>query len=493
MTATLRTLAGDLTLRGSADVEVSGVTADSRRVRPGWAFVAVRGVDADGARFAPDAVAAGAVAVVVEPGTDVEVADPVARVEVDDAREAIARFSRALHGHPDRGLRVAAVTGTNGKTSVAHLTRDLLAGTGHPCGLLGTIAVDTGPRREPSSLTTPGPEDLYAYLGEMVEADRVAVSMEASSHALEQGRLGDLEVDAAGFTNLTRDHLDYHSDADAYLAAKLRLLERLEAPGRTKPAGRAVVYHDDPVFGSRTWPEGTIRVGAGAECEVRLREHGSTREGLRLDLEIEGRPVRAATRLWGEYNVANLLVAIGMGRALGLSAEAIEAALPALQPVPGRLEPVPLDGGPLCLVDYAHTPDGIRSALAACRPLTGGRITVVFGCGGDRDRGKRPLMARAAAAGADQVILTLDNPRGEDPARIFADTEAGFTAADSHRTVADRQEAIDVAVAGSGPQDLVLVAGKGHETYQILADGRVHWDDRDALRRAWARVGEASS
>lgn len=490
---TLRDLTGDLAARGNLDVPVAGITADSRRVRKDWVFVALRGVDTDGTRFVADALAAGASAIVAEPGTVEAAGSGVPLVEVDDARRTVAHLARSFHGTPDRRLRVAAVTGTNGKTSVAHLTRDLLDHAGWPCGLLGTIQVDTGQRRTASRLTTPGPEDLYAYLGEMVASGRTAVALEASSHALEQGRLGDLEVDAAGFTNLTRDHLDYHPDADAYLAAKLRLLDRLDAPGRTKPAGRAVVYHDDATFAAREWPAGTVRVGSGPECDVRLRGRETTRDGLRLDVEIGGRRVRAATSLLGEFQVANVLVTLGLGMVLGLDAEAMEAALPRLRPVPGRLEPVPLAGGPLCLVDYAHTPDGLRSALAACRPLTTGQIVVVFGCGGERDRGKRPLMAQAAAAGADHIILTLDNPRGEDPARILADTEAGFAPSDSVRILPDRQQAIDAAVAGAGAEDLVLVAGKGHETYQILADGRIDWDDREALRRAWARAEEASS
>lgn len=479
---------------GARDPEVKGVTADSRRVREGDVFVAVPGTREDGLRFVGDALRQGAAAVVARSGAEVELPADTPFFHVPDPRLALGQLAREAHGCPDRELTLVAVTGTNGKTTVAHLTRELLELRGTPCGMIGTIGYRTGARDEPGAWTTPPPEVLFELLAEMVEHERRACSMEASSHALDQSRLATAEVDVAAFTNLSREHLEYHRDLEDYLQAKRRLLEHLDGPRRHKPAGRAVVHLDDPVFASHPWPRSTVGVGSGAGCEVRRLDARSDRRGCRLRLSYGGEPLELRSRLLGDYNLENLLVLAGIARALELEPLELESLFPRLHPVPGRLEVLGLDDdAPLVLLDYAHTPDALTSVLRSCRALTAGRLVVVFGCGGDRDRGKRPLMARAAGTAADLSVLTLDNPRTEDPSRIFADAERGFEGVGNEWVrVDDRSDALARALEGLGVDDTLLVAGKGHETYQILGDEKVHWDDRVVLREIWNERGGKS-
>lgn len=473
---------------------VTTVTSDSRRVVPGSVFVAVRGHDADGHDHIGDAIARGAAVVIVQEVPAGDALRDVIAVRVNDARAALGRMIAGFWRHPDRDLSVIAVTGTNGKTTVSHLVRDLLRAGGTECGLIGTIRYETPARAFDAPLTTPAAEDLYSLFADMREHGAHAVAMEASSHALHQQRLGALEVDVAAFTNLTHEHLDYHRTLDAYLGAKLLLLGHLAGEDRHKPIGRAVVNLDAPGLAAVDWPANTLFVGRSADAGVRSVRSVCTREGTRLWVRIGAEEVELHSRLLGRYNVENLLVTAGIAVALGMDAAEIARRFPALNPVPGRLEPVSLEGGPLALVDYAHTPDGIESALRAVRELDRGPVTLVFGCGGDRDRTKRPLMARAALAGADRVVLTLDNPRTEDPEQIFADTVAGFGAgfggedARAER-ITDRQEAIAHALAITPAHGIVLVAGKGHETYQIVGTVKHPWDDRAALQQAWAALG----
>jgi UDP-N-acetylmuramoyl-L-alanyl-D-glutamate--2,6-diaminopimelate ligase len=476
-------------LRGDADVVIDSVTADSRRVGAGSVFVAVRGHDRDGHEFLAAAASAGAVAVVGEDIPALQACPVNVVAVVPDARLALGHMLGVWYDRPDRQLEVLAVTGTNGKTTVAHLLRDLWRGRGRPCGLLGTIEWDGLDASEPARLTTPSVEDLDALLARMVDAGGAAVAMEASSHALDQQRLGDLEVDVALFTNLTRDHLDYHATLEDYLAAKLRLREYLGQAGRTKQPGVCVVNRDDDRFASVAWDRETVFVGHGEGCDVRGVAAAFNREGTEMELDYGGEPVRVRSRLLGPYNAANLLVVAGAALATGMDAGRFAELVPELDPVPGRLEPVQLQGGPLALVDYAHTPDGLRSSLGAVRTFTSGRVHLVFGCGGDRDRGKRSQMASAAVGGADEVYLTLDNPRTEDPEQIFRDAEAGFAGASERaRRVPDRAEAIATALAAAEGADVVVVAGKGHEDYQIIGERKLPWDDRAALRDAWASL-----
>jgi len=475
----------------SASLEVTGVTADSRRVRAGDLFVAVRGHAVDGHSYLTTAIESGARAVVVEDASLVP--DGIPTLVVASTRDAFGSILRRFHDHPDRSLDVVAVTGTNGKTTVGHLVRDLLNAVDRRCGLVGTIRYDDLREDVPAPLTTPGAEDLIALLATMRANGGVAVSMEASSHALDQRRLGGIEVDVAAFTNITRDHLDYHGDHEAYVAAKRRLLDHLTGDDRVKDTGRVVVFVDDPVLAGLDWPKGAITVGRDPSCTVHVHgvefESGTTT----LEVTVGGARARFESALVGGYNAANLSVVIGVGHALGLDVDTMVDVFPRLRPVPGRLEPVELEGGPLVLIDYAHTADGMRSALEAVAPLTRGTVHLVFGCGGDRDRGKRPEMARAALEGAGRIVFTVDNPRTEDPEQIFADTAVGFAAApDRVHRVDDRGAALADVLEAASPGDVVLVAGKGHETYQIFGTEKTPWDDRIAIREAWARIGGAA-
>ena len=482
---------GGRVLRGESTVRISGITADSRRVGSGSVFVAIAGHASDGHEFLAAAAAAGAVAVVGEDASALDACPVNVVAVVPDARRALGHMLGVWYDRPDRQLEVLAVTGTNGKTTVAHLLRDLWRSRGRACGLLGTIAWDSLDSAEAARLTTPGVEDLDDRLSRIQAAGGAAVVMEASSHALDQQRLGELEVDLALFTNLTREHLDYHRDLEDYFGAKLRLRDYLDQPDRVKPAGLSIVNRDDHRFASVEWPEGTVFVGHGKGCAVRGIDAEFRRTGTVIRAEYDGDPVELRSRLLGLYNAHNLLVVAGAAHATGMSAEEFASHVGELNPVPGRLEPVSLEGGPLGIVDYAHTPDGLASSLAAVRRLSDGRIYLVFGCGGDRDRGKRPEMAAAAVAGADRVYLTLDNPRTEDPEQIFRDTEAGFAEAPDHASrIPDRAEAIAAAVVDARSEDVVLVAGKGHENYQIIGADKLPWDDRAALRDAWAAQGE---
>jgi UDP-N-acetylmuramoyl-L-alanyl-D-glutamate--2,6-diaminopimelate ligase len=479
-------------LDGALDPAVHGVTADSRRVQPGDVFVAIRGTESDGAEYISQAVERGAAAVVVDRRYDLPAGTKGASVfRARDPRHVLAQMARSRHHAPDRELRVVAVTGTNGKTTVSWLGAQLLDLLGEPAGCLGTIRYRTGLRDVAAGWTTPPAEEFFALLREMCEAGRVACVLEASSHALDQDRIGEAEVDVAAFTNFSQEHLEYHRDLNDYLRAKLRLLERLDGAGRHKPAGRAVVNMDDASLSRVEWPTSAIGVGRHRNNAVQLLEATAGRDGVALRLDYGGTVVEFASGLLGDYNVENLLVLTGVALAMETPAHRIAECFSQLQPVPGRLERVDLGGGaPLVLIDYAHTPDALRSVLRSLRNLTRGSLRVVFGCGGDRDRGKRPQMARAAATGSDEAYLTLDNPRTEDPAQIFADARHGFEGHEAHTwVIEDRAEALHRAMSTSGSKDTLLVAGKGHENYQIIGRDKVAWDDREVLRRAWDEGG----
>jgi UDP-N-acetylmuramoyl-L-alanyl-D-glutamate--2,6-diaminopimelate ligase len=448
----------------------------------------------DGHEYCAYAIARGAGVLVVEDDGRWSPRSGLTVLRADDTRLILAELLRVWHGVPDRRLRMIAVTGTNGKTSVCHFVRDLIEADGSPCGLLGTIRIETGRRDEAAALTTPGPDELFGWLVEMVGAGRIACAMEASSHALDQDRLGRAEIDVAAFTNVGRDHLDYHPDLEHYVRSKRRLLGLLNQPEREKPPGRAVVYGDDPTWARSEWPRDAIFVGRSETSDVRIRKIGVGRNSTLLQIDLRGESLELRSPVLGRYNGENLALTVGIAHASGMTADRICEHAARLRPVPGRLEPVGLPDGPLCLVDYAHTPDGLRAALEASRELGAGRLHLVFGCGGDRDRGKRPLMSEVAVELADRVFLTLDNPRNEDPARIFADAQRGFRRAPERAvTIPDRAEALAEALAECRPEDVLLVAGKGHETYQIIGNERLNWDDREALRQAWAYAGRGGA
>jgi UDP-N-acetylmuramoyl-L-alanyl-D-glutamate--2,6-diaminopimelate ligase len=453
---------------------ITGLTSDSRAVEPGYAYVAVRGSQTDGHRFVPDAIRRGAVAIVVESAAE---GSAVAQAVVRDGRRAAVALGGAWYGHPGRRLRIVGVTGTNGKTTTTALIRHLLNGAG-TAGSIGTIGALDGTGAEiPStagSLTTPGPIDLQATLAAMADRGVTDVVMEASSHSLDQGRLDGLTLAAGVFTNLTRDHLDYHGTMEAYLAAKLKLSTLL---GTT---GIEIVNLDDPAW--RALPPSGRRVTFGLHpaAEVRATEVALDARGSRFTLTGRFGIAPAALPLLGDFNVANALAAAATALALGVPLDQVTGRLGEAPQVPGRMERL-AERPCVVLRDYAHTPDALERALAALRPLTRGRLLVVFGCGGDRDRGKRPIMGRIAAEGADLAVVTSDNPRTEDPDAIIDDVEQGMGGA-SHLRITDRRSAIERVLAEARPDDTVLLAGKGHETYQVVGTEKQPFDEKEIVR-----------
>ncbi len=462
------------------DREVSGLVCDSRRVTPGACFVAVPGEREDGARFIPDALARGASALVA--GRRPDPAPPIPLLCVPDARAAAARLAAAFHGRPSERLDVVGITGTKGKTTTAFLVRSVLEAAGRRCGMLGTVRYVVGDRVLPAPNTTPGPVELQGHLAEMAAGGCRAAVLEVSSHALVQRRVEGVRFRVGVFTNLAQDHLDYHRTEEAYREAKGILFRMLE------PGASAAINLDDPAAG---WYRGICRVpvvgyGLRPDADVRAEVHAVDFRGTRLTLSASGKRVDVSSRLMGLHNASNVLAAASAAVALGIDLETVRRGVEALTAVPGRLEPVEAGQDFAVMVDYAHTEASLRSVLACLRPLTKGRLICVFGCGGDRDRGKRPRMGRVAEELADLAILTSDNPRTEEPESILAEIRAGMREPDRARTIADRREAIRAAVAAAAAGDIVLIAGKGHETYQIFRDGTRPFDDREAAREALA-------
>ncbi|MHB1843906.1 MAG: UDP-N-acetylmuramoyl-L-alanyl-D-glutamate--2,6-diaminopimelate ligase [Deltaproteobacteria bacterium] len=480
-----------------APLEVRGLRLDSREVAAGDLFFALSGQKRDGGAFARAALASGALAVVASEEA-ARSFDGLPVIAVPEARQAIALCAAELNGHPDRSLELVGVTGTNGKTTSALLTAAALGGD---AGYLGTIGYRVAGSWRRAPFTTPEAPELTALLASMVASGTRACAMEVSSHALAQDRVLGLQFSAAGFTNLTRDHLDFHGDMERYYGAKRRLfLERL------RPGGLAVVNGDDS-WGRRLHGELVAagrpvwRFGQGADAEVRLLRAQTRLDGTQLDLRTPSGELALRSPLVGAHNAQNLSLAAGLALALGRSPEAVAQGLGSVERVPGRLERVGR-GRPLAFVDYAHTDDALTRVCAALRELGAGRLILVVGCGGDRDRGKRPLMGEAAARGAELVIATSDNPRSERPEAILADLVSGLTragaqplsraeasAARGFLIESDRAAAIRLAVSLARPEDVVLVAGKGHEDYQIIGGQTLHFDDREELAAA---LGEGS-
>jgi len=456
-----------LSVRGSLEgVLVTGCTHDSRAVEAGDLYAALPGAHVHGAAFATQAVEAGAVAVLTDAEGAEQVPSGVPVLVADAPRHVLGDVASWVHGHPSRALTVLGVTGTNGKTTTAFLLEAGLRAAGHRTGLLGTVVTRIGDEAVPSVRTTPEATDLHALFAAMVEQGVTAVAMEVSSHALSFGRVDGVRFDVAAFTNLSQDHLDFHADMEDYFAAKASLF----TPRR---CARGVVNADDP-YGRRLLDDPRVPlVSVGAEADwpvhdVVLRPDGSS---------FGVGPAAAAVRLPGEFNVSNAAVAAVTLVEAGVDLDAAVSGVAGLTGVPGRMERVDAGQAFTALVDYAHTPDAVATLLASVREVTAGRVIVVLGCGGDRDRGKRPLMGRAAVTGADVAILTSDNPRSEDPLAILAD----MAQPDALQEV-DRRKAIALAVSMARPGDTVVVAGKGHESGQDVGGVVTPFDDRKVLR-----------
>jgi UDP-N-acetylmuramoyl-L-alanyl-D-glutamate--2,6-diaminopimelate ligase len=469
---------------GPVPAIVRGLTDDSRRVIAGGCFVAVRGLRADGHRFIPQAVERGARAVVAEP-PDPMPGEAVGRILVPDTRRALPQLADAYYGHPSRALTVVGITGTNGKTTTSYLCEALLRARGLATGVIGTIQYVVRGRARDASQTTPEAIELQGLLAEMVAAGVGGVAMEVSSHALALHRVDGVGFDVAVFTNLTQDHLDFHGTMQAYATAKRRLFFELLSAGG-KVGATAVLNADDPVGAewAATHPGPVLTFGLGPGRAIRPLQLESGLAGIRLLATSPAGPVRIVSSLIGEHNAMNLLGAVGVGIALGLDPPAIASALASVTRVPGRFEQVEAGQDFLVLVDYAHTPDALQRVLETARRLTPGRLGVVFGAGGDRDRGKRPVMGGIAAALADRVWLTSDNPRSEDPAAIIEEIAVGVVPppAGGYARYPDRREAIHQALDWARPGDTVVLAGKGHEAYQIIADQVLPFDDRLVAR-----------
>jgi UDP-N-acetylmuramoyl-L-alanyl-D-glutamate--2,6-diaminopimelate ligase len=482
-------LVGEPLAPPGGDPEIAGLSADSRNIAPGFLFAALAGARFDGRQFAREAVARGAVAILTDNAAALRLAEDERRrvailIDPNPGRR-LALIAARFHGRQPR--LVAAVTGTNGKTSVVHFTREIWTALGLKAASLGTLGVVSAAGRRPGALTTPDPVALHRELAALAATGVDHLALEASSHGLQQFRLDGVAVAAAAFTNLTRDHLDYHGDMERYRAAKERLFRDLLAPG-----GQAVLNADSEEFPRlkglcREFAHPVLAYGRAPGAELRLVECLPRAAGQYLTLDILGERRQVLLPLAGAFQAMNALCALGLAIATGAPAVAAIAALAMLSGVPGRLQTVATgpEGGAI-FVDYAHTPDALATVLEALRAHARRRLIVVFGCGGDRDPGKRPLMGKVATGLADHVIVTDDNPRGEKPAAI---RQAILAAAPEALEIGDRRAAIAAAIQELGPGDLLLIAGKGHETGQIVGDRVYPFDDAAVAREIARRQG----
>jgi UDP-N-acetylmuramoyl-L-alanyl-D-glutamate--2,6-diaminopimelate ligase len=482
----LQTLLKDLfveELLGDPDTEITQVTYDSRKAVPGCLFAAVRGVREDGSRFIAAAIERGARAVLYEEYAG-ERPDGVTFAKVPDARLAMAMAAAAFYGYPARRLDLIGITGTNGKTTTSYLIRSVLESAGRDTGLIGTISYEYGGKVLNAPNTTPESVDLQCLLGEMADAGAEYAVIEVSSHAVALKRVAGCEFKVRVFTNFTQDHLDFHGSMDEYYAAKRSFF--------TEGPGMSVINLDDP----KGWdlassaPDGVLTYGLKVPADVTAKDIRLSPDGVSFTLVTPGGEAAVKSPLVGRHNVYNILAAAGACLSAGIGPSEIAAGVAAMKEVPGRLEKVDEGQDFTVLVDYAHTEDALAHVLSTAREFTPGRVVTVFGCGGDRDRSKRPKMGYAASLLSDIVVLTSDNPRTEDPAEILRQVEAGVYEEGSKKkgetyfVIPDRGEAIEFAVGMAGAGDTLLIAGKGHEDYQIVGAGKYHFDDRQAARQA---------
>jgi UDP-N-acetylmuramoyl-L-alanyl-D-glutamate--2,6-diaminopimelate ligase len=469
-----------------SQVPVEGLEYDSRRVQPGYLFFAFPGSRNDGRQFAGDALAKGAVAVASESEAPSEYSSRW--IEVEHGRHALALAARNFYGKPDQRIRLTGITGTNGKTTTSYLIDSVLRAAGNITALVGTIEYHLAGRVLPAVNTTPESLDLLRLLAELEREGGTHATMEVSSHALALGRVYGLQFHTAVFTNLTRDHLDFHGTMENYSAAKQLLFAGAGAP----PPSFAVLNRDDPrATGMAPAPSTQVFwYGLGPGADLRARHVASSFQGLRFDVQFGKTRFPVESPLIGKINVYNILAACGAGLSHGLPPETIARGIAACAAVPGRFERVD-EGQPFVVaVDYAHTDDALRNVIAVARGLNAKRVITLFGCGGDRDRAKRPLMGQAAAEASDFVVLTSDNPRSEDPLAIMNDALVGIRRTDTpHIVEPDRAAAIARALKEAREGDIVILAGKGHETYQVLKDKTIHFDDREVAREVLKGFG----
>ena len=468
---------------GTLDREVESIAYDSRRVQSNTLFVAVRGEKSDGHQFVDQAIGQGANVIVAER----ELSSPRATcLVVDNSREALADVSTSFYRAPARKLKLAGVTGTNGKTTTTFLIKHICEKAGLRCGLLGTVQYEIGDRILPAIRTTPEALDIQELLAQIVDAGGRAAAMEVSSHALAQERTRGIEWDVAIFTNLTQDHLDFHGTMENYFEAKAKLFDQLGSQSKKKRASAVINIDDrygDKLVDRIAGKVPVVTYGLGVHADFRASNYRTEFAGTSYQLDARGRSYLVRVPLIGRFNVANSMAALAAATALGVNLRSAILSLARAPQVPGRLELVPAKRQFQIFVDYAHTDDALRNVLKTLRELKPHKLIVVFGCGGDRDRKKRPLMARAADEFADYAIVTSDNPRKENPDTIINEIEKGFRSI-HHEKIVDRTEAIRHAVGMAQARDLVLIAGKGHEKYQEFADHTIPFDDTQVARRA---------
>lgn len=484
-----------VTVAGSLDTNVYAITTSSREVAPGKVFAAIRGTTLDGHRFINDALAAGASAILAESAQPSDYSAPATWLHVPDSREAVSTLASALAGHPWQDLKMAGITGTNGKTTTAFLLHHLMKSAWHRAGLLGTIFIDDGETQEAAKHTTPGSIELSSVFTRMRGNGCRGVAMEVSSHGIHQKRISGVGFDACVFTNLTQDHLDYHGTFEAYFKAKADWFHALAAnPLGKKPS--AVINTDD-AYGRELAValEGkmpVIKFGFNVHCDFRANNFRQNARGMEFELTARGKSFLVRSPLIGRFNVYNVLAAIAAATACGIKPREAVAYLLEAPQVPGRMENVGNAGGATVFVDYAHTPDALENACRTLKELDPRRLITVFGCGGDRDKGKRPLMAAAAARHSDALVVTSDNPRSEDPLTIISEIEKGI-GGKAARSIPDRSEAINFAIANSLSGDIILIAGKGHETTQQFATETIDFDDRKHASKALRERAQAIS
>ena len=479
-------------VEGNTAVKVLDITADSRAVKVGSLFIALDGATVDGHNYVNKAVEAGAVAVLVS--KPVEVSGDVCVITVEDTRKAMMACVPYFFDYPANSMRMIGVTGTNGKTTTTHMIRHILKGQGYKVGVIGTVHIMIGDTSYPIHNTTPDVVDLQHILHQMVEEGVTHCVMEVSSHALALGRVSGVEYDTAVFTNLTQDHLDFHKTFENYLAAKCKLFEQVSASNQTK-SGKGAIINIDDEYGHRVIEKTTapiITYSIDGKGTLNAHDVEMTPKSSRYTVSYDGNDYTVAMNTTGLFNVYNTLAAIGACLLEGISMEDIDKALKTFSAVPGRFELIE-EGQPFAVVvDYAHTPDGLENILQTAKAIQENRIIVVFGCGGDRDATKRPIMGRIAAQYGDVVYVTSDNPRTEDPVQIVKDVELGvkegLREGSHYEVIVDRREAIQHAIQNAKPGDIVLIAGKGHEDYQILKDKTIHFDDREEARAALKEI-----
>jgi UDP-N-acetylmuramoyl-L-alanyl-D-glutamate--2,6-diaminopimelate ligase len=468
-----------LGVSGKDDLEIEGIACDSRQVKPGWLFVAVPGEQVDGADFIPDALSKGAVAVVSE--SSFEPGAGVVHIQVPRARRALAEIANAYFGDLSRRMKVIGITGTNGKTTTAHMLRNILRDGGFLPGLLGTVAYEVGEHVLPASRTTPEAPDIHSMFQQMHEHGCDTAVMEVSSHALALDRVHGIDFAISVFTNLTQDHLDFHQSMEAYFDAKARLFRSME-----QRPGRSAVINLDDAWGARLMKEeqmaaDVVTYGFDEGAQVRASKASVDMHGTRFKLTTPWGAGRVHLRLLGRFNIHNALAAIAAGGLCQIDLKRMIKTLENIEAIPGRLESIANRKSRRIFVDYAHTDDALKNVLSTLREICKGRLILVFGCGGDRDRGKRLKMGQTACELADYSIITSDNPRTEMPGAIAGDIIQGFDDPDRFEVVLDRRSAIEQGIRLVGRKDMLLVAGKGHETYQELDGTVVPFSDKDVI------------